>query len=159
EVHDGEKEKHLQPGVQGGGSQAGDRERAVGGGGGPLLGHPREPAALLEAGPGEGRQGPGRGLPRTRQPPRPGGGDPEAQGGERASEDGARPLKKSDGVLRQGGDVTFSFIEEHRTRWPVTLMCEVFGVSTSGFYAWLSRPESEQERRRQAILCEIRQIH
>jgi putative transposase len=55
--------------------------------------------------------------------------------------------------------VTFSFIEEHRTRWPVTLMCEVFEVSTSGFYAWLARPESEQERRRQAILQEVRSIH
>jgi putative transposase len=55
--------------------------------------------------------------------------------------------------------VTFSFIEEHRARWPVTLMCEVFEVSTSGFYAWLSRPQSEQERRRQAILAEVRSIH
>ena len=38
-------------------------------------------------------------------------------------------------------------------------MCEVFSVSTSGFYAWLSRPDSEQERRREAILAEIRAIH
>ena len=55
--------------------------------------------------------------------------------------------------------MTFAFIEEHRTRWPVTLMCQAFNVSTAGFYAWLARPQSEQERRRQAILQEIRQIH
>jgi transposase InsO family protein len=55
--------------------------------------------------------------------------------------------------------VIFSFIDEHRTRWPVTLMCSAFDVSTSGFYAWLSRPESDQERRRAAILEEIRRIH
>jgi putative transposase len=55
--------------------------------------------------------------------------------------------------------VIFSFIDEHRTRWPVTLMCSAFAVSTSGFYAWLSRPQSDQERRRAAILEEIHRIH
>jgi transposase InsO family protein len=55
--------------------------------------------------------------------------------------------------------VIFSFIDEHRTRWPVKLMCSAFDVSTSGFYAWLSRPQSDQERRRAAILEEVRRIH
>jgi transposase InsO family protein len=55
--------------------------------------------------------------------------------------------------------VIFSFIEGHKSRWPVTLMCQVLSVSTSGFYAWLARPTSEQERRREAILAEIRVIH
>jgi putative transposase len=55
--------------------------------------------------------------------------------------------------------VTFSFIEQYKSRWPVTLMCETLSVSTSGFYAWLSRPVSEQELRREAILAEIRAIH
>jgi putative transposase len=55
--------------------------------------------------------------------------------------------------------VIFSFIEEHKQEWPVTLMCRTFSVSTSGFYAWLARPQSEQEQRRQAILTEIRTIH
>jgi len=50
--------------------------------------------------------------------------------------------------------VIFSFIEHHRARWPVKLMCSAFDVSTSGFYAWLSRPESDQERLRAAILEE-----
>ena len=36
---------------------------------------------------------------------------------------------------------------------------EALSVSTSGFYAWLSRPQSEQERCREAILAEIRVIH
>jgi putative transposase len=55
--------------------------------------------------------------------------------------------------------VIFSFIEQHKQHWPVTLMCDVFSVSTSGFYAWMSRPASEQERRREAILQEVRVIH
>jgi putative transposase len=55
--------------------------------------------------------------------------------------------------------VTFSFIERHKQQWPVTLMCQTLCVSTSGFYAWMSRPQSEQERRRETILAEIRAIH
>ena len=53
----------------------------------------------------------------------------------------------------------FSFIAQHKQTWPVTLLCGALSVSTSGFYAWLSRPQSEQERRRQAILTEIRAVH
>lgn len=30
-----------------------------------------------------------------------------------------RDILKSDGVLRQGGAMTFRFIEEHRKQWPV----------------------------------------
>ena len=55
--------------------------------------------------------------------------------------------------------MTFSFIEQHKGLWPVTLMCQALSVSTSGFYAFLSRPTSEQERRREALLAEIRAIH
>ena len=55
--------------------------------------------------------------------------------------------------------MTFSFIEQHKGRWPVTLMCQALSVSTSGFYAWLSRPTSEQELRREALLAEIRAVH
>jgi len=55
--------------------------------------------------------------------------------------------------------VIFSFIEQHKQTWPVSLMCGALSVSTSGFYAWLSRPTSEQERRRQALLAEIRAVH
>ncbi len=53
----------------------------------------------------------------------------------------------------------FSFIEGHKHDWPVTLMCRALSVSTSGFYAWLSRPTSDQEKRRESILAEIRAIH
>src|SRR5262249_58585688 len=67
--------------------------------------------------------------------------------------------KKSDGVLCQGGAVIFPFIEQHCDVWPVTVMCNTLGVSPQGFYAWRSRPTSEQEQRRAALLVEIRAIH
>jgi transposase InsO family protein len=55
--------------------------------------------------------------------------------------------------------VIFSFIEQHREVWPVTVMCETLGVSPQGFYAWRSRPQSEQRQRRGGLLVEIRAVH
>ena len=53
----------------------------------------------------------------------------------------------------------FSFIEQHRHTWPVTTMCDTLGVSPQGFYAWRSRPQCDQQRRRDALLVEIRAVH
>jgi transposase InsO family protein len=55
--------------------------------------------------------------------------------------------------------VIFSFIEQHKDAWPVTVMCSTLGVSPAGFYAWLRRPRSEQQQRRDALLVEIRAVH
>lgn len=38
-------------------------------------------------------------------------------------------------------------------------MCEVLEVSRSGFYAWLSRPESERSKHHRQLLEEIQEIH
>src|SRR5262249_52689148 len=144
------------PRVQGRGRPAGHREGLLGGGGGPVAGPPRDPAPLLEAGP----PGPGRpGLPRPRQAQPPGGRGPPPQGREPPPPDGASHLKKSDGLLRQGGSVIFPFIEAHKDVWPVPLMCETLYVSTNGFSAWRDRPASPAQLRRAAILVEVRAIH
>ena len=37
----------------------------------------------------------------------------------------------------------FRFIEDRRADYPVTIMCNVLGVSPAG-YAWHARPESPQ---------------
>jgi transposase InsO family protein len=55
--------------------------------------------------------------------------------------------------------VIFSFVEQHRDLWPVTLMCDTLGVSSSGFYAWLQRPLSDQQCHRDSLLVEIRAVH
>jgi transposase InsO family protein len=55
--------------------------------------------------------------------------------------------------------VIFSFIEQHKEVWPVTLLCDILGVSSQGFYAWRCRPASEQQQRRDALLVEIRAVH
>jgi putative transposase len=55
--------------------------------------------------------------------------------------------------------VIFAFIAENKETWPVTLMCSALGVSSSGFYAWLSREPSAAQRCRDALLVEIRAVH
>jgi hypothetical protein len=42
-----------------------------------------------------------------------------------AAHDGARHLEKSDGLLRQGLVMRYGFVESHRGRWPVRMMCRV----------------------------------
>jgi putative transposase len=55
--------------------------------------------------------------------------------------------------------VRYGFIREHRTRWPVSVQCQVLGVSRSGYYAWRDRPRSERSERREQLITEMRAIH
>src|SRR6185369_5968752 len=58
-----------------------------------------------------------------------------------------------------GGDVTFSFIDEHRDQWPVRLLCDALDVPAAGYYAWRDRPASTRQQQQDALLVEIRAIH
>jgi putative transposase len=53
----------------------------------------------------------------------------------------------------------FGFVDEHRTVWPVRVMCAALSLSVSGYYAWRSRPESRRSRNNRALLEDIRLIH
>jgi transposase InsO family protein len=55
--------------------------------------------------------------------------------------------------------VTFAFIREHRHAFGVQRLCEVLGVSHSGYYAWLDRPQSPRAARRSELAEKIRQVH
>jgi putative transposase len=55
--------------------------------------------------------------------------------------------------------MTFRFIEGHKDRWPVRLMCDTLDVSTAGYYAWRERPPSFAEQRRDALVVLIRDVH
>jgi putative transposase len=53
----------------------------------------------------------------------------------------------------------YAFIRNHQEAFPVGLMCQVLGVGTSGFYAWLKRPESLRSRENRRLLVEIKAVH
>jgi len=55
--------------------------------------------------------------------------------------------------------VRYAFIEDHRDSFPVTTMCEVLGVSKSGFHSWIKRDHDKKARRRAMLVAAIREIY
>jgi putative transposase len=53
----------------------------------------------------------------------------------------------------------YDFVERHRGRWPVRLMCRVLAVSPGGYYDWRGRPASAKAERREALVVAIKAIH
>ena len=53
----------------------------------------------------------------------------------------------------------FRFIEDRRADYPVTILCDVLGVSPAGYYAWRSRPESERSAANRDLVEDIRRVH
>lgn len=53
----------------------------------------------------------------------------------------------------------FAFVNEHRRRWPVQVICRVLRVSRSGFYRWRGRKPSARQIRQQQLLEKIRIAH
>lgn len=53
----------------------------------------------------------------------------------------------------------YAFIRDHREAFPVNLLCQVLEVGTSGFYAWLQRPESPRCQANQRLLIKIKAVH
>ena len=55
--------------------------------------------------------------------------------------------------------MSYGFIRDHVAVFPVSTMCEVLEVSRSGYYDWVSRPESARAAADRAIAAEIRAAH
>ena len=53
----------------------------------------------------------------------------------------------------------FRVVEDCRDAWPVQGLCRAIGISTAGYYAWRSRPESKRAVEDRALLADIRQAH
>ena len=53
----------------------------------------------------------------------------------------------------------FRFMQTHQTVFSVSVMCAVFSVSRSGYYAWLRRPICKHKQAEAALLEKIRIIH
>jgi putative transposase len=55
--------------------------------------------------------------------------------------------------------VKYSFLRQLASDFPVRVLCEVLGVSASGYYDWLDREPSATHKRRQALGDKIAVIH
>ena len=50
-------------------------------------------------------------------------------------------------------------IHRRRNLYPIQMMCEAMKVSTSGYYAWRTRPESQRKRYDRELMRAIRLLH
>ena len=55
--------------------------------------------------------------------------------------------------------MTYEFITDNTDEFPVAWMCEALDVSASGYFAWLTRPASEAQTRREKLVAAIEQVH
>ncbi len=53
----------------------------------------------------------------------------------------------------------YSFIRRYRQRFRLAAMCRVLGVSPSGYYAWLGRPESARAQANRKLAAQIKAVH
>ena len=53
----------------------------------------------------------------------------------------------------------YDFVERHRGRWPVRLMCRVLALSPGGYYDWRRRPQSDRTRRSEALIVAVKEVH
>jgi len=53
----------------------------------------------------------------------------------------------------------YQFIDTHKKTWPITLMCQVLYVSTSGYYNGYRRPESAQKQSHRILDEQIQKVY
>ena len=53
----------------------------------------------------------------------------------------------------------FELVRAEAAEFPVTLLCRLLGVSTSGYYAWLNRPPSARRVTNDRLVAKIRAVH
>lgn len=53
----------------------------------------------------------------------------------------------------------YAFIHDHRSLFPVSAMCPVLDVSSSGYYAWHRRPPSRRQQANEALVAQIQIVH
>ena len=72
-------------------------------------------------------------------------------------------LYGSRGLVRSGDRCDtpkiFRYIKAHQAIHPITMLCRVLGVSTSGYYAWCNRPLSKRAKDDEKLTEQISTFH
>lgn len=55
--------------------------------------------------------------------------------------------------------MTYSVIHKYRFKFSVEKMCQMLGVSRSGYYTWAARPESQRKKENNELLEKIKKVH
>jgi putative transposase len=67
--------------------------------------------------------------------------------------------RRAAGLYEKKSRAKFEFVEAQKKRFPIAVMCAYLAVSSSGFYAWRSRPPSRRELDDARLLESIRAVH
>jgi len=52
----------------------------------------------------------------------------------------------------------YAWIKQYRIKFPTAMMCRVLEVCRSAFYRWINNPDRAQQRRRDALVIQIKTI-
>lgn len=55
--------------------------------------------------------------------------------------------------------MTYRFIDRHKDTHPITLLCQVLGVSPQAYYGWCKREPSPRHRSNEVLMGQIRSVH
>ncbi len=73
-----------------------------------------------------------------------------------------RDILKSSGLVRTGERLDpgagFRFVKANQATWPVRTLCQVLGLSPSGYYAWVRRRPSARARRDAQLMGRIKEV-
>ncbi|MDT4330763.1 IS3 family transposase [Methylomonas sp. MV1] len=67
-------------------------------------------------------------------------------------------LKNGGDVLRSTVQARYGYMKNHRAEYSMTVMCQCFQVSRSGYYAWLNRKPSARHQKRQAFDQQVKAL-
>ncbi|AUX64849.1 transposase [Escherichia coli] len=68
-------------------------------------------------------------------------------------------LKKGNSVFCTGVAEKYALIEQWRQQFPIEAMCQVFGVSRSGYYNWVQHDPSDRKQSDERLKLEIKVAH
>jgi putative transposase len=55
--------------------------------------------------------------------------------------------------------MSYRFIQQHQSDYPVRVLCRVLQVTPSGYYRWCQQPQSQRAHQDQQLLGQIKMVH